>query len=373
MGWSIHHPVGLIHHSPMYSYKGYTLVSTNGGKFAALLDMEGRICHRWEYHEGITYAVLLPNGQLVGRTPLPPDFEETEGLGGSGGSIVELDWDGVKVWECRDPWMHHDFERSLTGNTLYLRWEPMPADLSARVRGGRRTPDDPVQMLGDTIREVDGDGETAAEWRIWERMSVEKDVICPLDGRREWTHANSLSMTKDGDFLVSFRQTSSVAIFSRETGDITWQWGGGEISHQHHATQLEDGRILVFDNGSHSTGRSTSRVIEVDPETGEIEWTYEGSPPASFYSSYISGADRLPNGNTLICEGAHGRLFEVTRRGEIVWEYIIPFFEPDRSGENLSNSTFRVHRYAPDYAGFTGRDLDPARYANLNRVLGFKL
>ena len=103
MGWSIHHPVGLIHHSPMFSYKGYTLVFANSGKFAALLDMDGRVCHRWEYHEGLTYAVLLPNGNLLGRTPLPPDFEQTRGLGGSGGSIVELDWDGVKVWEHRDP------------------------------------------------------------------------------------------------------------------------------------------------------------------------------------------------------------------------------------------------------------------------------
>ena len=111
-------------------------------------------------------------------------------------------------------------------------------------------------------------------------------------------------------------------------------------------------------------------MIEVNREMAEIEWTYEGSPPVSFYSSYISGADRLPNGNTLICEGAHGRLFEVTRRGEIVWEYINPFFAPDSGGTNLSNATFRVHRYAPEFTGFTGRDLDPARHANLNRLMG---
>ena len=370
MGWSLHHPVGLIHYSPMFSYKGYTLVFANSGKFAALLDMDGRVCHRWDYHEGLTYATLLPNGNLLGRTPLPANFDETRGLGGSGGSIVELDWEGVKVWEMQDPWMHHDYERTLTGSTFYLLWEPMPADLSARVRGGVRTPEDPIHMLGDTIREVDVDCQTVREWRIWEKLNVEDEVICPLEGRREWTHANSISLTKDGDFLVSFRHTSNVVIVSRETGDITWRWGAGEVSHQHHATQLEGGNIMIFDNGSHSSGRSNSRVIEVNPQTDEIEWTYEGSPPASFYSSYISGADRLPNGNTLICEGAHGRLFEVTRRGEIVWEYINPFFALDGSGMNLSNATFRVHRYPPDFPCFTGRDLDPARHANLNRLLG---
>ena len=101
-------------------------------------------------------------------------------------------------------------------------------------------------------------------------------------------------------------------------------------------------------------------MIEVNPDTNEIEWTYEGNPAVSFFSSYISGADRLPNGNTLICEGAHGRLFEVTHHGEIVWEFINPFFAPDSSGRNLSNAIFRAHRYAPEFSGFTGRDLDPA-------------
>ena len=179
MGWSLHHAVGLIHHSPMFSYKGYTLVFSNSGKFAALLDMQGRVCHRWDYHEGLTYATLLPNGNLLGRTPLPPTFDETRGLGGSGGSIVELNWDGVKVWEMQDPWMHHDYERTLTGNTFYLLWEPMPADLSAQVRGGVRSPEDPIHMLGDTIREIDVDCETVREWRIWEKLNVEDEVDLP--------------------------------------------------------------------------------------------------------------------------------------------------------------------------------------------------
>lgn len=369
MGWSIHHPVGLIHHSPAFSHKGYTLLFNNTGNFAALVDMEGRVCHRWEHHGGLAYVKLLPNGHLLGRTRAPADFEKTQGLGGGGSSIVELDWDGVKVWEREDPWLHHDFHRALTGETLYLRWEEMPADLSARVRGGKRTSEDPVLILGDAIREVDADGESTNEWRIWEKLSIERQVICPLEGRREWTHANSLNVTKSGDFLVSFRNTSKVIRVSRETGDVTWEWGDDELGHQHNATELDSGNVMIFDNGAHIRNGATSRIIEVNPETNEIEWTYEGSPPMSFFSSYISGADRLPNGNTLICEGAHGRIFEVTPTGQIVWEYVNPFFEPDRDGHQ-SNSTFRAHRYAPDYPAFASRDLDPAAHANLNRLLG---
>ena len=354
----------------MLSYKGYTLLFANSGKFAALVDMQGRVCHRWEYTTGLSYVVLLPNGHLLGRTPLPAEFEETRGLGGAGGSLIELDWDSVKLWEHTDPWLHHDFKRSLTGNTVYLRWEQMPADLSARVRGGARTPEDPVLMLGDSIREVDQDGETIGEWQTWRHLSVELDTICPLEGRREWTHANSVHVTTSGNFLVSFRSTSQVVLFSRETGEVIWRWGAGELGHQHHATELESGNYLIFDNGAHIRRGATSRIVELNPESNEIEWTYEGNPPVSFFSSYISGADRLPNGNTLICEGAHGRIFEVTHGGEIVWEYINPFFEPDSSGQSLSNATFRAHRYGPDFPAFTGRDLDPSRYANLNRLTG---
>ncbi len=104
----------------------------------------------------------------------------------------------------------------------------------------------------------------------------------------------------------------------------------------------------------------------------------------SFDSYNISGAERLPNGNTLTWEGAPGRIFEVTRKGHIVWEYINPFFVPRAAqvirnteasvatpvpnlGESgLVNMTFRSHRYSPDHPALQGKDLNPAHYANLN-------
>ena len=68
MGWSSHHPTGLIHYSPQNSYRGYTLVASNSGYDARLIDMEGRICHTWHCDEGISYGYLLPNGNLLLRT-----------------------------------------------------------------------------------------------------------------------------------------------------------------------------------------------------------------------------------------------------------------------------------------------------------------
>ena len=368
MGWSKHHPVGLIHNSPALSYRGHTLFSTNGGDHATLIDMDGQICHRWQSPEGIGYAQLLPNGHLLFRSSPPTEEDSGRGLGGASAALIELDWDGNKVWEYRNPWLHHDYERLINGNTLALLWEELSTEVSDKVLGGNPNEEEPEVMLGDKIREIDSDGNTVNEWSLWQNLDVESDVICPLHGRREWTHANSLKSTRKGDFLVSFRVTSAIGIVSRETGEFTWKWGPGEVSHQHHATQLENGNILVFDNGSHSRGNSEkSRLVEVNPETNEVEWTYEGSPPMSFYSYHISSAERQPNGNTLACEGAHGRMFEVTSSGDIIWEYINPFFAPDRSGA-ASNATFRAHRYGPDFPGFVGRDLDPSKHGNLNRL-----
>jgi hypothetical protein len=114
-------------------------------------------------------------------------------------------------------------------------------------------------------------------------------------------------------------------------------------------------------------------VVEVDPNTNQIKWEYLGQPPISFFSTNISSAERLPNGNTLTCEGAPGRIFEVTLNQEIVWEYINPFFAAGGrvAGGNpgdRTNSMFRAHRYGPEHPALQGKDLDPARYANLNRL-----
>ena len=149
------------------------------------------------------------------------------------------------------------------------------------------------------------------------------------------------------------------------------------MSHQHNPSFLDNGRVLLFDNGSHRRAPNTnySRIVEIDPANNDIAWDYRGEPAISFYSYQISGAERQPNGNTLICEGATGRFIEVTAGHQIVWEYINPLFADSGrlaggSSSGQANSVFRAHRFAPDDPALEGRDLDPARYGNLNRILG---
>mgnify|MGYP001380652412 CR=1 FL=1 len=236
----------------------------------------------------------------------------------------------------------------------------VPEELAVRVVGGRREPGETGKMLGDTVKEITPAGEVVDEWRSWQALDPETDVICALEGRHQWTHQNALNLTASGDLLVSFRQIDTVGIVDRASGEFTWKWGPGRISHQHHPTYQDNGNVLLFDNGPHRGGPTYSRALEIDPATNLIAWEYTGSPPISFYSYHISGAERQPNGNTLITEGAPGRIFEVTQEGQIVWEYVNPHrIEGVTIGSGAPNSVFRAHRYATDHPALAGRDLTP--------------
>ena len=84
-------------------------------------------------------------------------------------------------------------------------------------------------------------------------------------------------------------------------------------------------------------------------------WSYSAPNPTDFYSVNISGVQRLPNGNTLICAGAPGIVFEVTPQKKVVWQYNLPAFG-GRGGPN-ARQVFRAYRYGPDFPGLTGKPL----------------
>jgi len=199
-------------------------------------------------------------------------------------------------------------------------------------------------------------------------------------GSFDWLHVNSATYVgpnrwfDQGDarfapnnVIISSREASLLAIVGRD-GRIVWRLGPDfsaskelqairQIIGQHHAHVIPKGlpgagNLLVFDNGGASgygfanpiapEGRGafvrpTSRVLEINPVTLELVWSYTNP---RFFSTNISSAQRLPNGNTLVTAGAGGRLFEVTREGAIVWEYMFPLF----SGPNQANAVYRAYR-----------------------------
>ena len=365
MTWIRDRRVGLVYHDKAQTAGGYTLFSPVRGRHADLLDPDGRIVHQWRHPEGIQHVRWLPNGHLLVHT-LPPQFSfGAQDIGGNAAALIELDHDSNVVWEYRDELMHHDYQRLDNGNTLVVRWERMPQEAADRVKGGYIAKNDPEWMWGDVIRELDVGGSIVREWKSWEHLSPDHHVKCPLESRKEWTHLNSLEITPDGHWLVSFRLSDRLCIIDAETGHVRWRWGEGVLSHQHHATWLENGNVLCFDNGCHRVDAPAfSQILEINPSTKETVWTYKSVPVLAFFSFMVSGTERLANGNTLITEGASGRIFEVTTEGETVWEYVSPWMVPSRFGP--STAVFRAYRIPEGDPRLTGLALSPTAYESWN-------
>ncbi|MBN3197334.1 aryl-sulfate sulfotransferase [Pectobacterium brasiliense] len=259
-------------------------------------------------------------------------------------------------------------------------------------------------LLDDTIIEVDWEGNILWEWRCsdhFDELGFDDDAKTALynnpnlrksgGGMGDWMHINSMSALgpnqwfDQGDtrfhpdnIIWDARESNIIAIIDKQSGNIVWQLGPNyntpELKHigwiigQHHAHMIPAGlpgagNILVFDNGGwagygapnpasadgvKNAWRDYSRVLEINPITLDIVWRYspyEACIPHPtdafrFYSPYISNIQRLPNGNTLINEGANGRLFEVTVEHEIVWEFISPYW-----GKTVNtNMLYRAYR-----------------------------
>jgi hypothetical protein len=156
------------------------------------------------------------------------------------------------------------------------------------------------------------DGGKAA-WDIFHTNTVE--II-----NRDIFSGNKKLFTK-GDVLFCMRHQNLVGVIDVEKEKIIWSWGTYDLDFPHHPSLLENGNLLIFDNGYH---REYSRVIELNPVTKEIEWEYKGNPPKSFFTPTRGSAQRFPNGNTLIAESDKGHIFEITYDGKIVWEFYNP-------------------------------------------------
>ena len=361
---------GLTAYDPERACPGYTLYAPMSGNGAVyLLDAAGEVAHQWQmpYPPGL-YGYLLPNGNLFygGKVRDDGAWDIFDGFKRfKGGIMLEADWHGNILWEHRDAYHHHDARRTPSGGCLYLTVALMDAAAAAKVRGGQ--PGSGADgMWCDVLVEVDAAGNRVWEWRAADHLDPARHIITFNDLRDEWSHGNTVvPLPADSPAVIpapagiqpstldrvmfSFRNISTVGIIDKPGGKIAWQLGDDTLSQQHDPSALDNGNILIYDNGSHSRRDPlpASRVIEVNPLTNEIVWQYRDNPPFNFFSAYISGARRLPNGNTLITEGHFGRIFQVTPNGAVVWEYINPHFAPNEQGY-LVNSVFRATHYMPD-------------------------
>ncbi len=379
-------------------YQGTVLVDMNGtvvkrwkdvaaepGPFRILPGgyVMGGTVRREPHQEAVALVQLDWNGREIWKFDRAEQVETT---------------DKTMLWAARQ---HHDWQREGSavgyfapgaaplvdrGRTLILTHKNVvKPDISDR------------RLEDDRLIEVSWDGQILWDWLASDHVDElgfdeqARNTIHRFpnwgENRKsaDWLHVNAASYVgpnrwyDQGDqrfhpdnVLVSLREANIIAIIERKSGGVVWRMGPdyrvskplsdvGQIIGQHQLHIIPvglpgAGNLLVFDNGGaagygapspgaptgrQAAGRFHSRVLEINPVTFEKVWEYalSGNERFKFFSHYVSSAQRLPNGNTLVTEGAIGRLFELTAAKEIVWEYVNPFI-----GEENGVKTFRIYR-----------------------------
>jgi len=346
-------PTGVTINKPE-AYQGYTTFAINEeegkGSTIYIIDMQGDVLHKWKIENvGTMHNYLLKNGHLVSNIR----SKEKCPVMGCLSAVEERDWDGNVVWRYENDNLHHPIEVRPDGSIVAIYWEVLPQVLSSQIKGGiPNTEGKNGETITDVIRIVNHDKEVVWEWYPHEELSIADWPLSPPETRQYWPNINRVKYLSEGNpfngkesLLVSFRKIDTLAIIDIETKKIVWKWGEKDIAHQHDPHLLNNGNILVFDNGYHRTEpdkKKFSRILEINPRINKIIWEYNGSEVNvkngfGFYSFIGGFVERLPNWNSLITETTTGRIFEVNQEGEIVWEYVHPVAGVDS-----------VFRFSPD-------------------------
>ncbi|MEQ8955741.1 MAG: aryl-sulfate sulfotransferase, partial [Gammaproteobacteria bacterium] len=358
----------------------------------------GATAFRHPYQESVGLLQLSWEGERIwyfDRYEQVQAYEEDED-----GEFVPTE----TIWAARH---HHDWQREGNPVGYYAPGqEPLLRGGRTMILAHKNVTVPEIsdkRLEDDYIYELNWEGEILWDWLASDhvdelgfsedaRNAIYRSVQFNEDRQSaDWLHINSATYLGPnpwydaGDerfhpdhIMISSRTANIIAIIARD-GSIAWRLGPdytvtpeqaelGQIIGQHNPHLIPQGlpgagNLLVFDNGgtggygfanparpdgTNSMTRDSSRVLEINPITLEIVWEYSfgGTERFQFYSAYVSNAQRLPNGNTLVNEGMHGRVFELTPEEEIVWEYVSPFFSDD---DVPSHRVYRAHRLPYDW------------------------
>jgi hypothetical protein len=300
------------------------------------MDMSGQVLHSWSAEkagdQGWQHVELCRNGDLLAVV--------------KDRMLVRMDWNSHLVWTLKMRF-HHDID--LAENL----------DIYSLIREEDLIPygDSAVPILDDRIGIISPEGEIRRKISLfqvmkeeipsprWEeidrwikdpqtqqelvkRKKTEEFLFTNLDPVNV-LHTNTLEiidrdiegLCEKGDLLICCLKLDLIGIIDSDDEKLIWKWGPGILNKPHHPTLLENGNILIFDNGA---DRGYSRVLELDPLKKACVWQYQADPQEAFFSLSRGSSQRLSNGNTLVTESDKGRVFEVTPSGEVVWEFYNP-------------------------------------------------
>ena len=338
---------GVITNS-RFAQPGYNFYGDRFNNRATLLTNDGATLHTWSRPNSSSWGhvELLPSGELLviecwdalkkDRYPNEKGFESR---------IVKLAPDSRVEWTSHIP-AHHDIQVLADGFFLTLTERRRQIDAVDKTHV---TVDNGIALLA-------GNGSLMKEKSLYQilersRKVTLKNVKPDERGLVDLFHTNSIQrfseskslppgpMYDRNNILFCSRHQDLIGIIS-EKGRLLWSWGQKELSGPHSARLLPNGDILVFDNG---LGRKASRIVEVDPRTDRIVWTYQPERAEDFYSATGGYCQHLPNGNVLVTDSWQYSAFEVTPERRVVWRFV----SPEKS------FVYRMDRYAFDF--FTPR------------------
>lgn len=364
---------GVSRYNPDRSWPGYNLVSMTTNEGAHLIDMHGEEVHQWRVDMGdyrwsddLNQCVSKRDSQAVSgnmcgwsSVAMAPNGDVLAIVNEQ--FLVRVDWQSKAKWRLPIR-AHHDLAVGANGTIYVLAngYEQVSLDgqeaailndylVIVSPEGQEIDRLSMFDLFGTFIPNRDfaaavADGELSALGKMGHGSKNPADVL----------HGNTVrfidrdipGFCEVGDLLISLRRLNMVALIDPKTRTVKWRWGRGELQGPHQPTLSKADNILIFDNGvisgrSRPRGRSFSRLVEVSPRSGQIVWEYKAKPPRSFFSHGRGASQELPNGNILVSDSDHGRAFEVTRDGEVVWEF-------SRDPERGRRGTFyRMDRIAP--------------------------
>jgi Arylsulfotransferase (ASST) len=369
---------GLHRYDPARTQPGYTLYTVAPDLSAHLIDMNGHEVHRWfvPKDEALREAngprtlfgllepqveggYLYPNGDMI-------LIYEVKALDSPAAPLVKLDKDSHIIWRTEIQ-SHHAIQ--IVGDKIYALtgaiMEPLPQQPPTRPK------DALTAAGGEHVSVLDSNGEAlsshsiAEAWENTKNMRLLDELL--LDPTFDPLHSNSLDVlteqtasfisgAKPGNVLLSLRNLDMLVVMDLESDTIVWALRGS-WRMQHDAKMLPNGHILMFDNRGGLMKHGQSRVLEIDPNTAGIVWSYDGKENDPLNSEENrGGAQRLSNGNTLINEANAGRLLEVTPDGSVVWEYVNPIEAEDHGNKIIASFGLTVSRYEPSFLPFLGSE-----------------
>jgi hypothetical protein len=319
---------------------GYNFYSSRNAQGAKLIDMEGRTVHEWETPQrgAWQHSELLPNGDVL---VIVKDRR-----------LSRYDAKSKHRWSVtgrfhHDMWIHDD--------DIYVL--SRRAELVKQIHPRTKTLVDVIQVrslsTGELKREISVLGSLIDSPFSFLMPRLPKGTRTKRGRPLDVLHTNHVEvfdgslvdhhpMYAEGNILVSMRNINAIAVIEPKSGDVVWIWGPTNITFQHHPTALENGHILLFDNGL-----TRSRILEINPAASDsIVWSY--APRSGFFSKTRGGNQRLPNRNTLITESDRGYVFEVTPKGRIVWK----FANPVVNRKNEREAIWRMTRVDPSTLTF---------------------